>query len=71
MASRVRKRKPKNGPAWWPCERTGKRGYASKPDALTIASRTSRSRKPQRPYQCEFCDRWHLTGQRKKERTTR
>ena len=66
MPSRTRKRKPKNGPVWWPCETTGKRSYASKLDALTVASRTARTRKAQRPYYCKHCERWHITGQRKR-----
>lgn len=55
------KRKPKNGPPWWPCEKTGKRGYASKDACLTVLARSSRRKAMCRAYYCTACKRWHLT----------
>lgn len=44
------------------CEETGKRGYRSKGDALTIAIRAVRNFKPQRVYRCPHCGLFHLTS---------
>lgn len=61
-----RKRKPKNGPPWWPCDKTGKRGYASKLDCLTVLARTSKAKAMCRAFYCRHCGRWHLTSQEKR-----
>jgi|GEM_PF-4973211 len=60
-----RKRRPKTGPPWWPCEKTGKQGFASKLDALTVLANASRTRATQRTYKCGHCGRWHLTSKPK------
>lgn len=48
------------------CKQTGKRGYATREDALVTLSQASRSKAVQRVYRCEFCSRWHLTSQQKR-----
>lgn len=60
--SRSGKRKPKRGPAWWPCETSGKRGFATKLDTLTVLSQMSRSKNAKRSYRCPDCGRWHVTS---------
>lgn len=61
-----KKRKPKNGPPWWPCETTGKKGYATKLDALEVLVSASRRKAVQRAYECPHCGRWHMSSQPKR-----
>lgn len=58
------------------CDRTGKTKFKTELDAnimlSKIHSKNSRRRcrgreEPTRSYQCEFCLKWHLTGQKKGE----
>jgi len=47
------------------CWRTGKIGYGSREHAVRKLERNQRRFRPaqQRVYECEFCERWHVTSQ--------
>ena len=64
MSKQRRKQEPKKrkGPPWTLCTKTGKRGYKSKLNALTVASWTSKRGGLSRPYKCPTCGNWHLTS---------
>ena len=59
-----RRRRPAP-PKWERCSRTGKRGFVSEGDALIGAANLPATYV--RAYRCEFCDRWHVTSQRKRK----
>lgn len=52
------------------CPRTGKRAYPTRGAALAAIVRGTYAGATLRPYRCEFCRRWHLTSQPKREETT-